>query len=234
MANLYYRDYTPNMKFAHPHKPTYVECIDYLKQFLSNFNFFTTDELSGLENYWTYFSYPKNSMVVSPGKVCSHILFLCSGAIKHCTKKNEELSVVEFMTECNFVAGLKSFIQQTPAQHLYTCTKQTVGLQITYENWMLLKTARPAFEKLFNLLTEDAILNIVDRLTSFQKLDSKGRYLLMLKQHPDIFINFSMQDISNYLGIKAETLSRLKKEMTYRELHPANRERHAVRPTSGS
>ncbi len=234
MANLYYPDYTPNLKFIQTHKPTYAECIEYFKQFLSNFNFFSTDDLLGLEKYWTYFSYPKNMIVVNPGKICSHIFFICSGAVKHCAENKNDITIIEFITDCNFVAGLKSFIQQTPAQHRYTCTKQMVGLQITPEKWMLLKEEKPVFEKLFNLFTEKAILNIVDRLTSFQKLDAKGRYELMLKQHPDVFLNFSMQDISNYLGIKAETLSRLKKDITYRELQSANRERHTMRTTSSS
>jgi hypothetical protein len=44
-------------------------------------------------------------------------------------------------------------------------------------------------------------------------MDAKGRYELMLSQHPDVFEKFTMQDVSNYLGIKAETLSRLKKEI---------------------
>ena len=55
--------------------------------------------------------------------------------------------------------------------------------------------------------------NIRDRLTSFQSMDAKGRYELMLSQYPDVFEKFTMQDISNYMGIKAETLSRLKKEI---------------------
>jgi len=206
----------------------------YFKQFLSNFNFFSPEELSELENYWTYFSYPKNRIVVEPGKICSHISFICSGAVKHCAENKNEITIIEFISDCNFVAGFKSFIRQTPAQHRYICTKQTVGLQIAHEKRTQLKDEKPAFEKLFNLFTEKAILNIVDRLTSFQKQDARGRYELMLKQHPDVFLNFSMQDISNYLGIKAETLSRLKKDITYRELQSANRERHTVRTTSGS
>ena len=44
-------------------------------------------------------------------------------------------------------------------------------------------------------------------------MDAKGRYELMLSQYPDVFEKFTMQDISNYMGIKAETLSRLKKEI---------------------
>lgn len=101
---------------------------------------------------------------------------------------------------------------KTKAVDGFVCTKRTYGLKISYKNYHSLIRARPAFEQLLNLINDKANQNIRDRLTSFQSMDAKGRYELMLSQYPDVFEKFTMQDISNYMGIKAETLSRLKKK----------------------
>ncbi|HPA35233.1 MAG TPA: hypothetical protein PLA16_02635 [Chitinophagales bacterium] len=54
------------------------------------------------------------------------------------------------------------------------------------------------------------------RISTFQSLDALGRYELLMKKKPSLFHRFSLQDISNYLGIKPETLSRLRSDKSKR------------------
>ena len=82
-----------------------------------------------------------------------------------------------------------------------------------HQNYQRLIEERPAYEKILKILNKEANKCLKKRLISFQSLDAKGRYELMLKEHPNVFKQFSMGDISNYLGINAATLSRLKKGM---------------------
>lgn len=213
MANVFYKDYTPLANFKNANKPTLAECREYLVSFLHNFSIFKPDALEDLKNYWEYCIIPKNEMVVIPGKICGYIYFICRGAVKHFTQDDNGQHIVEFKTDCNFFTGLKSFNNQVPAEDGYICTKNTYALRISHKKYTQLITKYPASKKLFSDFSEKTILNILNRLASFQSTDAKGRYELMLSQHPDVFEKFTMQDISNYLGIKAETLSRLKKEI---------------------
>lgn len=211
MANIFYRDFTPTASFLNPNKPSYKECLAYFVKFLQHFSFFSRDDLENLNEYWDYCIIKKNAPIVLPGEVCDQIVFICRGAVKHFTGTTDNQYIIEFATDCNFCAGLRSFVNQSNAQDGYICTKNTYGLSISYKKFQQLIKKRPVFGQMFNLLSEQAVSNIITRLSSFQSTDAKGRYELMLSQHPDVFNNFSMQDISNYLGIKAETLSRLKK-----------------------
>jgi hypothetical protein len=211
MANVFYRDFTPSADFSKTNKPNYKECLEYFIQFLGNFSFFSMMDLQGLENYWEYSVLHKNDAIVLPGEVCNHIVFICKGAVKHFTGGLESPYIIEFATDCNFSSGLRSFKDQIKATDGFVCTKTTYGLKLSYIKYQQLIKDKPAFEKLFNLMSEKAMYTLVSRLASFQSMDAKGRYELMLSQHPDVFERFAMQDISNYLGIKAETLSRLKK-----------------------
>ncbi|HPN18492.1 MAG TPA: hypothetical protein PK546_03065 [Chitinophagales bacterium] len=213
MANVFYKDYTPNVTFLNTKKPTCEECFDYFIQFLSNFSFFKPKDLVDLDKYWEYCVMQKNEAIVLPGEICENIVFICKGAVKHFTGGTKSQYIIEFATDCDFSAGVRSFLGKTKAVDGFVCTKRTYGLKISYKNYHSLIRARPAFEQLLNLINDKANQNIRDRLTSFQSMDAKGRYELMLSQYPDVFEKFTMQDISNYMGIKAETLSRLKKEI---------------------
>lgn len=55
MANVFYKDYTPNVTFLNTKKPTCEECFDYFIQFLSNFSFFKPKDLVDLDGYTKYF-----------------------------------------------------------------------------------------------------------------------------------------------------------------------------------
>ncbi len=213
MANVFYRDYTPKTNFPNSSRPAYEDCLEYFVQFLHNFSFFKPSDLEGLEKYWEYCVMQKNEAIVLPGEICENIVFICKGAVKHFTGGSKSQYIIEFATDCDFSAGVRSFLGKTKAVDGFVCTKKTYGLKISYANYHKLIKARPAFEQLLNLINDKANQNIRDRLTSFQSMDAKGRYELMLSQHPDVFEKFTMQDISNYMGIKAETLSRLKKEI---------------------
>ena len=213
MANVFYKDYTPDLKFSNSNKPTYEECLEYFVLFLRNFSIFKSTDLEGLERYWEYCEMAKNDAIVLPGEVCEQIVFICKGAIKHFTGGMESQYIIEFASDCDFSAGVRSFLGRIKAVDGFVCAKRTYGLKISYKKYHKLIKDRPAFEQLLNLINDKANQNIRNRLISFQSMDAKGRYELMLSQHPDVFEKFTMQDVSNYLGIKAETLSRLKKEI---------------------
>ncbi|MFN8284974.1 MAG: cyclic nucleotide-binding domain-containing protein [Chitinophagales bacterium] len=211
MANLYFKDYTPVVHFKRA-KPTHQECLNYLALFLKNFAFIEESDLQNLGKYFEYFSAKKNDIISSQGKYCEHIVFICKGAVKHVIENNNQQNVIELFTEANFCASIKSFISGKPAIAGFICSQNTYGLKLSLENFERLIQLRPAFEQLMNQMQDETATNYMYRLTFFQSLDSNGRYHVLLKEHPDAFEKFTMQDISNYLDIKAETLSRLRKK----------------------
>jgi len=212
MANVYYRSFTPSVNFANTNKPSYKECVDYFVKFLSNFSFFNVSDLDDLDDYWEYYSVSKNKSIVLPNQPCESIIFICKGAVRHYTETNEGQYIIDFATDCNFTACLRSFTGNVKTNNGFVASQNTFGLKITRKNYELLIKKRPAFEQLINLFSEKAMVNVLNRLASFQSTDAKGRYELLLNEHPDVFESFTMNDISNYLGINPETLSRLKKK----------------------
>lgn len=205
---------TNKVKFFNPYKPTAKECFSYFIQYLAYFSFLTPNDLKDVEQYWEYYLLHKNQPLVLPGDVCEYIVFICKGAIKHYVLHNNNPVNIDFATDGHFCSGIRSFLNQSKAGDGFVCTQNTFCLRISYKKFKELIQEHPAFATLFEMLNEESTLRLMNRLASFQTMDAKGRYLLLKNENPDVFHRFTVQDISNYLGIKPETLCRLRKSET--------------------
>lgn len=204
--------FSPTPHVYQSYKPTSVECYDYFKKYLIGFPYIKPEDLVQLDKYWDFVILKKDESIVLPGEVCQHIVFVNKGYVKHFTDDHSGRHVINFYTQGDFCAAIPSFLNEAPAVDGFTCTELTFGLKINLQKFKILLKERPVFKQLFNELYSHITSNILQRLNSFQKMDAKGRYNQLLISHPQIFNHFAAQDIANYLGIKPETLSRLKKE----------------------
>lgn len=211
MANLFFPDYTPEPSFAKPEKPTYHECISYYVDFLKHFSFFNQLDLNELDTYWDYCVLKKNTLFIEPNQKCDNMMFICKGAVKYYMEDEKGRYIMSFLTEANHCAPVKSFYHQTRSEIGAVCTEDVYGLQISYSKFQQLIKDRPAFEALFTLLIHENVMYLKNRLKTFQSLDAHERFILLMHERPEVLNRFSMLDIANYLGIKPETLSRLRR-----------------------
>jgi CRP-like cAMP-binding protein len=201
-----------NFVFSNPAKPTYPECLACFIDSLKHFSFLSAADLKGLDAYWEFFSLSKNKPFVLPGEHCPYIAFICKGAMKHFIDDANGRHYIDFKTDGYFCALIPCFLHEQKAKDGVISVKNTFGVKISLPNFKKLTSERPAFAELFRLLAEEETYRVVNRLISFQSTDARGRYELLLRQNSTVFNHFTMQDIANYLGIKPETMSRLRNE----------------------
>jgi CRP-like cAMP-binding protein len=125
--------------------------------------------------------------------------------------------IMAFLTESNHCAPVKSFYYQTKSDVGAVCSEDVYGLKINFDKFQQLMRDRPVYENLFTLLIHENVMYLKNRLKTFQSLDANQRFILLMKEHSEVLNRFSMLDISNYLGIKPETLSRLRRNEKVRK-----------------
>ena len=72
----------------------------------------------------------------------------------------------------------------------------------------------PQFERFGRLLAEQAFIGLRKKMDNLTLLDAKERYLGLLKHRPKVIGRISKYYIASYLGIKPQSLSRIRKNLS--------------------
>ena len=118
-----------------------------------------------------------------------------------------------FSKEGEFVCNYQSFLPREPSntsiQAIEDCTLQV----ISKENLQRLYSGITEGEKLGRLAIEDVFLSSIQQLKSFYKDSPAARYQLFLQAYPDLAQRVPQYHIASYVGIKLQSLSRIRKKL---------------------
>ena len=73
----------------------------------------------------------------------------------------------------------------------------------------------PKFERVGRILAEQALLNIRNKIDNHKLLDAKKRYLNLMEYRPSVIRRVPQHFIASYLGIKPQSLSRIRKNLLF-------------------
>jgi hypothetical protein len=198
--------------FNPPSQPlSYQECLTFFQQYLQSFPCFTPADLINLQRYWEYSTIRKNKKIINSKQVCQEMKFICTGKAKYYTEDLNKKYLLAFLPGCNFCTHMESFYYQTVTENAAVSCTDTYGLKITHANYQRLIRERPAFDVFFKKMIFSEIAFLKKRVQELLSLDAKERCRLLENEIPTVFEDFKLIDISNYLGIKPETLVRLRK-----------------------
>ncbi len=209
MPNLLFRN-RPQTTFTDIKKITKEDAFQFLVNYLKQYNCFIAKDLENLDRYFQVKVIKKNDFFFREGDVVQEIGFIIHGAIKQYRIHQGNYHVVYLLTEANISSGNISWFYRKPSDQNALCIEDTYLLTISHEGIQKIVAERPVFVKFFADLTAEVCMFYEARMTTFQMMDALLRYQHLLKHYPDLFTRFSLQDIANYIGIKPETLSRIR------------------------
>lgn len=156
----------------------------------------------------------KDSLLEEAGKIPVKHNFIVSGFMRkyYIDDKGEEVTVDLNNGPC-FFTSYYNFIRQTISNEYLHCITDCELLQITKEDAE--RTAKTSITqkdytiRLFQQVQEEDR----QRMNDLATLTAEQRYLKLVRQCPDIIKNVPLKYIASYLGIKAESLSRIRREI---------------------
>lgn len=155
-------------------------------------------------------SLKKKEMFVEKGKVCKHLGIIESGVLRSYIEKNDREFIKDFYFPGSIVVSYGSFLTRDPS----------IGYIQALEDTNLITLSRLAYDQLMKesnewlkfgkYISDNLLIRKCRRETSFLMEDAYERYKLLLKTYPGVEQYVSQYHIAAYLGIKPESLSRLK------------------------
>ena len=152
----------------------------------------------------------KKEFFVQEGKVCHHLGIVESGVLRSYIEKRGEEHIKDFYFSGSIVVALGS----------YLTVEQCIGNIQALEKTHLITLSRTSYFQLLNesnewykfgkYISDSLLIKKCQRESSFLMENAHERYKLLLKTYPHIEQLVSQHHIASYLGIKPETLCRIK------------------------
>ncbi|GAB3649700.1 Crp/Fnr family transcriptional regulator [Echinicola sediminis] len=119
--------------------------------------------------------------------------------------------ILQFAPENWFVSDRESEYLGKPSSYYIEAIEDSVVLQINQDLILSLSKKDPNFIKYNYGILHHHISSLQKRITLLQSASAEERYLDFIKTYPDILLRVPQVMVASFLGITAESLSRVRK-----------------------
>ncbi|MCC9138481.1 Crp/Fnr family transcriptional regulator [Pontibacter silvestris] len=177
----------------------------------------TDEEQEQIKAYLTPKKLRKRQYLLQEGEVCKAIAFVERGALREYSVDNGSEHILQFAIEGWTISDLFSFLTGEQATYNIDALENAELVLITKSAHEELLKKQPKYETYMRLLITGAYIALQRRLTSNISLPVEERYTSFTEMYPDIAQRVPQHMIASFMGVKPETLSRIRKKMAERK-----------------
>ncbi|TVZ28375.1 CRP-like cAMP-binding protein [Gillisia sp. Hel_I_86] len=156
----------------------------------------------------------KKNFLIEPGDLVNSEYYVVSGCLEaYYLDETGDKHIIQFALEDWWISDFEAFFNNVPAKLYVETIEDSVLLGINKGVLEVLYTRIPQFERFFRIKTTSAFVSLRTRILSTLQKSGKERYLEFCESYPKIEQRVPNYLIANYLGLKPESLSRIRKEV---------------------
>jgi len=174
----------------------------------------TNEEQHLISTFLTPKKLRKKQYVLQEGDVCKYIAYVEKGALRAYTisEKGDE-HIIQFALEGWLIADLYSFLTGEPATYNIDALEEAELVLISKSSYVELLKKLPKFETYIRVQLTSAYIAMQRRLTSIISFSFEARYSYFNQLYPNIVSRMRQHMIASYMGLTAETLSRVRRRL---------------------
>lgn len=159
----------------------------------------------------------KGDFFVYAGQRVDKVAFVNKGLLRYYFVKEGEEFTNEFFFEGEWMADYYSFLTHTPSD-MYICALEDAELlTLSYDDMQWLYANLNMAEKFGRLIAEHIFIHSYQRNNSLLRDSPEERYLRLIAERPEVLARVPQYLVAGYLGIKPESLSRIRKRIWQNE-----------------
>lgn len=174
------------------------------------FTDFNDRELRVIMPYFEFKIFKKKSILLDIGEVSNEVFYLIKGCIRlYCEKDGEELSTY-FFTENMFAGSYDSFLSQQPSKVAIETLEDCEVLVLSHKSQEKLYKVFPKMNEFIRKAIEQRFVLLHDLFISYLLNSPEERYLMLIKDRPELLQRIPQHQIASFLGVTRVSLSRIR------------------------
>jgi len=159
-------------------------------------------------------SFDKKYLLAEEGKICKYLYFIEEGSCySFIVNEKGDKHAIQFALEGYWISDLYSFFSGKPAIYSIETLEPCRALLLNRDKFDELCNTHPLFDHFFRILIQNAYVRLQYRLAKTNSEEAVHRYQEFSELHPDFIDRIPQYLIASYLGIKPQSLSRIRTEM---------------------
>lgn len=187
----------------------YSQLITYFSRFTS----FTEEERVALEHSMVTKIYQKGSFLSKEGQANYNTFFVEEGLVRQYRLINGEEVTTAFYTEGQWIISLTGFTDEATASDSLLCEEDTTVVVGNEEKAQQLFRLFPRFETVSRAVMERVFAEQQKTMMYHLTASPEEKYQHLLDTRPDLAQRVPQYQLASYIGVKPESLSRIRKRM---------------------
>lgn len=183
------------------------------KELINVFNQFTelTDkDHQVLREIFTPKTLKKKEFFLVEGQLNDKAAFIRKGLLRYFVIKNDEYSTLEFSQELEFVADFPSFVERGESKQYIQAVEDCELLVTNYDGIQRIYNEITNGNLIGRMVMEHRFVLMMNQLLSIYMHSPEQRYKHFMENYSSIAQRIPQYLIASYIGIKPESLSRIR------------------------
>ena len=174
----------------------------------------TVQEVESIKRSFIPKKIRKKQYLVYAGSICKYAAFINKGCMcSYVIDDNGVKHVIQFAVEDWFIADLKSFQTQQPAELTIEALEDSEVLLIDFDSRENLLNQSITFQRSVIMAYQNALVSTQERILSMISNNAEQKLAAFMVKYPNLINRVPQHLIASFLGITPETLSRVRKQL---------------------
>lgn len=182
---------------------------DILFDFISKYISLTDEEKNALVSLDIFRSEKKGTILLKEGQRSKESYFVLKGCIRTYYVVDGEEKTTAFYTEMEALTP-PWVVSKTPSEYYISCTEDSILTVSNSDMEVEINSKFPKFEIMCRVLSEELLARQRIDFDEFKTSSPEQRYQNLLHKRPDLIQRVPQHQLASYLGIKPQSLSRLR------------------------
>lgn len=188
--------------------------IEYLIEYMSDKVSVPAGDIELISKIFKAESLTKGTTLKKENSIAQKLFFINEGLIRVFHMNDGSEVTTQLVHKYNFVTSFESFVSQSHSDEIVRCITDCNVLSITKKDYDQLTKDCTTWSIFCKKVYEYVINHNQQRALDLLTLSAEQRYLKLLHDHPEIVHASPGQYIASYIGIKPESLSRIRKKLS--------------------